>query len=89
MDKKRQTLFGNDESKLSIHICMELQEFKDISKLFMDYDGEVQINPFAKNKPPAVVTSELVTRMGEFSKPFGLGTSVALSLVVCAPLLAH
>ena len=27
---------------------MELQEFKNISQLFMDYDGEVQINPFAK-----------------------------------------
>ena len=27
---------------------MEQQEFKNISKLFMDYDGEVQINPFAK-----------------------------------------
>ena len=24
------------------------EELKHISKLFMDYDGEVQINPFAK-----------------------------------------
>ena len=27
---------------------MEKQELKDISKLFIDYDGDVQINPFAK-----------------------------------------
>ena len=27
---------------------MELQQFKEVSQLFMDYDGEVQINPFAK-----------------------------------------
>ena len=27
---------------------MELQQFKEVSRLFMDYDGEVQINPFAK-----------------------------------------
>ena len=27
---------------------MEKQELKDISKLFINYDGDVQINPFAK-----------------------------------------
>jgi|TARA_R110002096_G_scaffold176884_3_gene353318 hypothetical protein len=27
---------------------MDKEESRNISKLFMDYDGEVQINPFAK-----------------------------------------
>ena len=42
---------------------MEQQEFKNISQLFMDYDGESQINPFAKTHWGAVQESFLNGRL--------------------------